>query len=88
MIESVCSDVKKEKHIELYNAIQCIDNIIQDFDSLLYRIEGPIPENSKCETPKNPDPALIDVLNGGANLINDKIDSIRNRITRLHELLF
>jgi hypothetical protein len=81
-------ETKREKHIELHDAIQQIDAISQSLDELIYRLEGPVPDvNAVCEV-KESLPSFMDVLNGGAGAILEKTDRAIKRIMRLNELLF
>ena len=89
MIEtSVSGSSRREKHIELHDAILGMNRIINELDNLICRIEGPVPMAGDCEPPQDSSPNLIDILNGGGDLISDKTEAAYNRIMRLHELLF
>ena len=89
MIESIdCESNRREKHIELHNAIQQIDSISRQLDELICRMEGPVPHNAECSDVKESLPNFMDVLNGAAGAIREKTDSAHKRIIQLNELLF
>lgn len=93
MIEPIgCETKRREKHIEIHDAIQQMDSITRQLDELIYRIEGPVPQvpqdNPNGEYVKEPLPPLIEVLSGGAGEIREKTANAHKRIVRLNELLF
>ena len=84
-----CEAVRREKHIELHDAIQQIGAISQQLDDLIHRIEGPSPTNPEgVKEKKEALPTLRDILDGGAGVIMEKTEDAHKRISRLNELLF
>lgn len=80
---------RKDKHIEIHEAIQNLDSISHHLDALISRLEGPSPQNEVSKKgPQEPEPTLLDILNGGSNAIRMAADIAHERIDRLSELLF
>lgn len=77
---------KAPKHIQLHDAIQALDQVCYRLDELAAWIEGgdSTPRTEQPETP----PSLLDVLNGGADAIREKIESMHKRIDQLHTCLY
>jgi hypothetical protein len=81
---------KREKHIELHQAIMDMDIIIRELDDLVDRMQGPTPHTGEKLDPEAIEslPNFMDVLDGAAGLIRIKIDAIQERIALLNEMLF
>ncbi len=89
MIEQISNEaIRREKHIEIHDAIQQIGTISQQLDDLIHRIEGPSPTDHEFAKEKESLPTLRDILDGGAGAIMEKTEDARKRISRLNELLF
>ena len=82
-------DNRKQKHVELYDAIKRIGTISNQLDMLIDLIQGPRPrESEKQRAQKDMPPTLIDVLNIGANEIIEYTESANKRIEQIKEMLF
>lgn len=80
---------RREKHIELHDAIQRLDKIAMELDDLIYRMEGPAPQTGAVNDVEEATPNFfMDVLNGGADAISEKAEAAHKRIDRLNELLY
>lgn len=83
-----CEAKRKEKHIELHEAIQGIDSLCQKLDHLLERIEGQNLKDGRCDGIDGVEPPFIEVLTCGAGDIREKTENVHQRIAKLTELLF
>jgi len=81
-------EARREKHIELHEAIQNLDSITRHLDDLIERLQGPIPKNVVEANAKPGNPNFLDVLNGGAGAIHKKTEMANDRIAQVIELLF
>jgi hypothetical protein len=89
--EEACRDVKvagPDKHLESYQAIQEISQIVTSLDDLLGRITGPRPPETGVGKELREDPTLSEFLNGAAGDIRNKLDSAHQLIARINEELF
>lgn len=82
----------QEKHLELNEAINGIDFILDSLGDLRKSISGPEPEQYKAgpdlEEPKEMRPSLSDVLNEAPSHIRRKIEEALKRIEHIRSLLF
>lgn len=79
---------RREKHIEMHDAIQNIDGLTRSLDELIERMEGPTPQAGVDPSEKENIPNFMDVLDGAPSAIREKTGSAHRRIQRLTELLF
>ncbi len=76
------------KHLVVHQAIQEINSVVQSLDSLLARIQGPMPHDVGCEKAQMQEPTLADMLNGGPNEIREKIERAHSLISKIDDELF
>ena len=79
---------KQDKHLGLHNAIRELGQITEQLGSLIDRVAGPCDDAVPGEAPLPPPPALREVLEGGADVIRERIARTEQQIIRLTELLF
>jgi len=77
-----------DKHLFVHQAIQEINSVVQSLDSLLARIQGPVPQDVGCEKVKHQEPTLAELLNGGPDEIREKIGNAHSLISEINERLF
>ncbi|MCP4304687.1 MAG: hypothetical protein GY788_07390 [bacterium] len=79
---------RREKHIEMHEAIQNMDGLTRHLDELIERMEGPVPQIRAEACEQESTPHFMDVLNGAPDAIREKTDSAHKQIQRLTDLLF
>ncbi len=74
------------KHLDIYNAIKDIGQLLERVRELNSRICGPVPV---AETEKTPDePTLSVFLNGSAEKIRSELDRIHQMLSEIEQALF
>lgn len=82
-----CGPTRKEKHIELHQAIIDVCSVISHLKSLTERIRGAEPKDPEC-LKTNDSPTLSEVLNHGAGALRETTSEIHSIIDALEEALF
>lgn len=77
-----------DKHTFLHREIENIDAVIDRLNELQERISGPFPQEEKAKELCESLPTLAEMLNGGPNLISEKLQRIHHQINAINEILF
>ena len=81
-----CIEAKEDKHILLDNAIDDIDNVIQQAYCILQRIQG---DGSGCGTAEEKKtPSLQEVLNHAPDRIREKNNELLKILDEMNSMLF
>lgn len=81
-----CIEAKEDKHISLNNAIDDIDNVIQQAYGILQRIQG---GGSGCGTvDESKTPSLQEVLNHAPDRIREKNNELYKILDEMNSTLF
>lgn len=87
MNETIACDSRREKHIDLNDAIKNLDSVNAHIDELINRLKGPVPGNC-LEDPKETAPSFIDVLDRSPAAIREKAQVAHEKLEELTHLLF
>lgn len=86
---------RQEKHMELNNAVNDLDSVLQHLNKLINRVRGPAPPlpvaPGSLEEPKrlqDRPPTLVEVLDLAPESIRSKVEEAHRRIDEIQELLF
>jgi hypothetical protein len=91
MNKKVCvaaEPARPNKHLESYQAIQEINQVVNELDDLLERIIGPCPRDPEAAKEPREDPTLSEFLNRAPGDIRNKLDSAHQLIASIREELF
>jgi hypothetical protein len=90
MTQAVDGDAKRDsRHIELYHAIQHLNNSVRNLEGLHEKITGPKPKPDRPEAAEvERAPTLSEMLVRGPNWINKLADEIHDLTGAIHEVLF
>jgi len=81
-------DSCEPRHLELDRAINNIDSVLEQVNSLKRRVVNEEVKGAEVDNIKPPQPSLIEVLNGSGCRINDKLGQIHQAISELEALFF
>jgi len=79
---------RQQKHVELYSAIEGLNEIGVRLSNLRDKIKGPVPPGPHGEKSAEPRPSLFELLNCGATRVREMKDKIIEQINELDDLLF
>lgn len=78
---------RRQKHLDIYSAVNDIGQLSERVREMASRISGPIPVTEG--EPKNPDePTLCDVLSFSADKIRSHLDNIHKMLEEIEQALF
>lgn len=78
---------RQQKHIELYNAIDGLRDIIDRLNDLKDKVQG-TPSNTSKDSKPEPLPSICGLLTNGPGIVCSMKDKILAQISELDDLLF